>query len=267
MAEMHNQSNITGDEHMTMTTGEKNQVEQEVAEENDTSVAPKLLEPAAHLAPGTNAPATGTITPSGKSNMSDSASAEKAVEPIEEQKPRRPQGIVWVLVVLSILSSTFLFALDNTIVADIQPAIVERFGSISKLPWLSVAFLVAAAATNLVWGKMYAQFDAKILYLLCVFLFELGSAVCGAAPNINALIIGRAICGWGGAGMYTGVMTLLAVTTTEHERPTYIGFTGLTWGAGTVLGEFSNCMQLLPDRPVKFPWLISLRSNHWWRVY
>lgn len=53
---------------------------------------------------------------------------------------------------------------------------------------------------------------------------------------MDALIIGRAICGVGGAGMYLGVMTLLSVTTTEHERPTYIGFTGLTWGAGTVLG-------------------------------
>ena len=37
--------------------------------------------------------------------------------------------------------------------------------------------------------------------------------------------------------MYCGVMTLLSVTTTEHERPTYIGMTGLTWGAGTVLGK------------------------------
>ena len=36
--------------------------------------------------------------------------------------------------------------------------------------------------------------------------------------------------------MYTGVMTLLSVTTLEHERPTYFGLTGITWGAGTVLG-------------------------------
>ena len=88
------------------------------------------------------------------SNVSDNGSgdAEKAVEPAgEEKSPRDVHGLVWVLVVISILSSTFLFALDNTIVADVQPAIVDRFNSISKLPWLSVAFLVAAAATNLVW--------------------------------------------------------------------------------------------------------------------
>ena len=37
-------------------------------------------------------------------------------------------------------------------------------------------------------------------------------------------------------GRYIGVMTLLSVTTTEHERPVYISLTGLTWGLGTVLG-------------------------------
>ncbi|KAL8638513.1 MAG: hypothetical protein Q9228_004336 [Teloschistes exilis] len=180
----------------------------------------------------------GTMTPSGASDImnGDAASAEKAAHIAQEKSPRDVHGFVWVITVLSILSTTFLFALDNTIVADVQPAIVERFGSIEKLPWLSVAFLVAAAGTNLVWGKIYAQFDAKILYLICVFFFEAGSAICGAAPTIDALIIGRAICGFGGAGLYLGVMTLLSVNTTEHERPTYIGFTGLTWGAGTVLG-------------------------------
>ncbi|KAL8697937.1 MAG: hypothetical protein Q9201_006842 [Fulgogasparrea decipioides] len=193
------------------------------------------------LNPGTGQ-VPGTQTPSGASGVvSDSASAEKAAEPAKQEKPPRPvTGFLWVLIVISILSTTFLFALDNTIVADVQPAIIERFGSISKLPWLSVAFLVAAAGTNLVCqlrrGKIYAQFDAKILYLSSVFLFEAGSAICGAANTMDALIVGRAICGFGGAGLYLGVMTLLSVNTTEHERPMYIGFTGLTWGAGTVLG-------------------------------
>lgn len=72
------------------------------------------------------------------------------------------------------------------------------------------------------------QFNAKWTYILCVLLFELGSAICGAAPSMDALIIGRAICGVAGSGMYVGVMTLLAATTTIHERPMYISSTGLT---------------------------------------
>lgn len=161
---------------------------------------------------------------------------KQQVETTEEVPPRTISGVRWVIVVLAILSSTFLFALDNTIVADIQPVIVTHFDAVGKLTWLSVAFLIGAASTNLIWGKIFGQFNAKWMYIFCVTLFELGSAVCGAAPSIDALIIGRAICGVGGSGMYVGVMTLLAATTTIHERPMYVGGTGLTWGLGTVLG-------------------------------
>jgi len=72
-------------------------------------------------------------------------------DPKVEESPRTVKGFAWGLVVLAILSSTFLFALDNTVVADVQPAIVERFEDISKLPWLSVAFLLGTVSTILIW--------------------------------------------------------------------------------------------------------------------
>ena len=154
---------------------------------------------------------------------------EKQPKQEAEVPPRDITGWRWITVVLAILSSTLLFALDNTIVADIQPVIVEHFDSVSKLTWLIVEYLIGAAATNLVWGKVFGQFNAKWTYIFCVLLFEVGSAICGAAPTMDALIIGRAICGVGGSGAYMGVMTLLAATTTIHERPMYVGGTGLTW--------------------------------------
>lgn len=52
---------------------------------------------------------------------------------------------------MSILSCVFLFALDNTIVSDVQPAIVNEFGDLAMLPWLSVAFMLGAASTLLIW--------------------------------------------------------------------------------------------------------------------
>lgn len=64
---------------------------------------------------------------------------------------RNVKGILWFLIVLSILSSTFLFSLDNTIVADVQPSIVRQFDSTGKLPWLSVAFLLGATGSTLFW--------------------------------------------------------------------------------------------------------------------
>ena len=114
--------------------------------------------------------------------------------------------------VAGILASTFFFALDLTIVADIIPDIVEHFGAVEKLPWVSGTLLLASAGTINFWqvslshfhlispdfthrAKMFGQFDPKWLYVLCILGFDIGSAVCGAAPLMNALIIGRAVAG------------------------------------------------------------------------
>ena len=67
-------------------------------------------------------------------------------------------------------------------------------------------------------------------------LFEIGSALCGAAPKIDVLILGRSIAGWGGAGTYVGGINLLSAVTTAKERPLYIASTGLSYGFGSVLG-------------------------------
>jgi MFS family permease len=120
-----------------------------------------------------------------------------------------------------------------------------------SMPWPPTAIVPFIAVGMNVFLEMYhnvcpllvsagMQFNAKWTYILCVLLFELGSAICGAAPSMDALIIGRAICGVAGSGMYVGVMTLLAITTTIHERPMYISGTGLTWGLGTVLGPVTG---------------------------
>lgn len=61
-------------------------------------------------------------------------------------------------------------------------------------------------------------FPAKWFYIFNVLLFEIGSAVCGSAPNINALIVGRVIAGIGAVGIYTGALFLISVNTSEEER-------------------------------------------------
>ncbi|KAL5040885.1 hypothetical protein BDW71DRAFT_213607 [Aspergillus fruticulosus] len=144
--------------------------------------------------------------------------------------------VSWFLIVFSLLAALFLFALDNTIVANVQPDIIDTLGEIEKLPWISVAFAVGAIATDLPWGQAYVHFDSKALFLANVVIFETGSAVCGAAPTFNALIVGRAICGIGGIGIYLGVVNMVSAMTTEAQRPLYLGFVGLTWGIGTIPG-------------------------------
>lgn len=162
------------------------------------------------------------------------------VAPKKKKKKKRlttPQLLgQWFLAIVGLLASLLLYALDTTIVATIQPAIVTDFGRVDLVPWLAAAFALASAASTLPWSKAYGTFSAKKLFVGGTTLFMASSALCGAAPNINAFIVGRALLGIGGTGMYLGIMTILSVNTSEVERPRYLSMTGFFWGVGTVLG-------------------------------
>ncbi|CAJ2505539.1 Uu.00g129330.m01.CDS01 [Anthostomella pinea] len=156
------------------------------------------------------------------------------------QTPQAPtrqiRGLKWALVVCSILSSMLIYSLDSTITADLVPAISNDFGQPELLPWLSVGFIAGAAVALLPNGKLYAKFNAKWVYIINIVIFLAASALCGAAPSMNAIIVGRVILGVSGSAMYCGILTYLSALTDERERPAYLSFSGATWGLGTCLG-------------------------------
>lgn len=86
-----------------------------------------------------------TTTKSAEDLQSDHSAQSTAIP------ARRIKGLRWILIVIAVLSSAFLFALDTTIVADVQPGIIATFGEIYKLPWISVAFSLGTVCANLLW--------------------------------------------------------------------------------------------------------------------
>lgn len=54
---------------------------------------------------------------------------------------------------------------------------------------------------------------------MAITIFEIGSAVCGAAPTSEALIVGRAIAGLGSAGIFSGALIIVAYSIPLHQRP------------------------------------------------
>lgn len=61
-----------------------------------------------------------------------------------------------------------------------------------------------------IYGRIFSLFNIKWSFLFAVGIFELGSLICGIAPNSVALIIGRAIAGWGSAGILTGSFVVVS---------------------------------------------------------
>ncbi|KAF2740100.1 MFS general substrate transporter [Polyplosphaeria fusca] len=168
-----------------------------------------------------------------------SAESSLAVEPLTEEPPaptRQLSGFLWVLVIVSTVSSVFLFSLDNTIMANIRPSIVNSLGHIELLPWISVAYPMGQVGTSLLWGSLYRQFNNKWLFCSAMLVFEVGSAVIGSAQNMNSLIVGRVIAGIGGVGAYVGTTNIISAMTVPVERARYLSYIGMAWSLGTLLG-------------------------------
>lgn len=85
-------------------------------------------------------------------------------------------------------------------------------------------------------GKVYKFYPAKPLFLAGCALFEVGSAVCGSAPNSNVFIAGRAIAGLGSSGMLTGLMVIMFHTIPLQQRPMYQGVFGAVFAVASVVG-------------------------------
>lgn len=130
----------------------------------------------------------------------------------------------------------FIYSLDTTITADLVPSISNAFDSVPELPWLSVGFTAGAFVGLLPMGRLYAKFNVKYVYIISVVVFLASSALCGAAPNMTAMIFGRVFLGVAGSAMYCGIMTLITIFATDAERPLYFALCGLVWSVGTVLG-------------------------------
>jgi len=96
---------------------------------------------------------------------------------------------------------------DRVIIATAIPRITDDFNSVTDIGWYASAYLLTTCAFNLLFGKVYAFYSIKVTFLTTIALFEIGSAICGAAPNSVAFIIGRAIAGVGGSGVLTGVVS------------------------------------------------------------
>ncbi|KAI8210000.1 Aspyridones efflux protein [Colletotrichum sp. SAR 10_76] len=128
------------------------------------------------------------------------------------------------LIVLALCLSVFVMALDNSIIATAIPRITDEFNSLNDVGWYGSAYLLTTASFMLLFGKLFTFFSIKWFYLLAIALFELGSLICGTAPSSIALIVGRAIAGVGGAGIYVGSLIILTYSVPLEKRPIYTSF-------------------------------------------
>lgn len=154
----------------------------------------------------------------------------------EEDDFDYPTGWRLAVITLALCLSVFCMALDNTIIATAIPRITDQFKALNDVGWYGSSYLLTTCATQLLYGKFYTFYSIKWVYIIALGIFELGSLICGVAPNSTTLIIGRAIAGVGAAGIFSGAILIVASTVPLRQRPAYMGVIGGMYGIASVAG-------------------------------
>ncbi|KAF2272736.1 MFS general substrate transporter, partial [Westerdykella ornata] len=150
--------------------------------------------------------------------------------------PVYPPPAKLAVILASLYISIFLIALDRTIIGPAIPEITNKFNSISDIGWYGSAYMLTSCGFILFYGRIYTFFATKWVFLASIALFEIGSAVCGAAPSSKALIIGRSVAGVGSSGIYTGAVLIITEIVPLHKRPFINGLFGVCFGVASVAG-------------------------------
>ncbi|KAM0281787.1 hypothetical protein ACHAQH_003369 [Verticillium albo-atrum] len=154
----------------------------------------------------------------------------------EAEKNYQPKTLKFWLVMASNFVAMFLVALDRTIIATAIPRITDEFKSLGDIGWYGSAYMLTTAASQLLFGRIYKFYSPKLVYLASIVVFEIGSLLCGVAPNSPVLITGRAVAGFGSAGIFTGSMMILITIVPLHKRPMFQGVFGMVFGVAAVIG-------------------------------
>jgi EmrB/QacA subfamily drug resistance transporter len=146
------------------------------------------------------------------------------------------------LIVAAMLISTFMAAIEVTVISIAMPTIVAKLGGFSLFSWTFGIYLLTQAVMTPLYGRLADSFGRKAVYLWSTGLFLLGSLLCGLSWNMESLILFRAIQGIGGGALAPLATTIIGDVCKPEDRARVMGYGSGIWGiaalTGPLLGAF-----------------------------
>ncbi len=139
-------------------------------------------------------------------------------------------------ILISLMVTTGLVAIDATVLATAVPTIVNDLGDFALFPWLFSVYLLAQAVTVPIYAKLSDTFGRKPIILVGIGLFLLGSILCGFAWSMPALILFRAVQGLGAGAVQPMSITIAGDIYTVAERAKAQGYLASVWAVSSVVG-------------------------------
>ncbi|KAK1995284.1 major facilitator superfamily transporter [Colletotrichum falcatum] len=120
-----------------------------------------------------------------------------------------PTAVV-IKIVAILLVGTFTANADSSLVMATHPTIASEFDDLENSSWLFVAFALAGAATQTLYGKLSDVYGRRGLLMVAYTLFAIGCALVGVGRTMWQVVVGRVISGSGGSAL--NVLGLLLIT-------------------------------------------------------
>jgi len=139
-------------------------------------------------------------------------------------------------VLLGVMLSMGLIAIDATILATAVPSVVNDLGGFSQFPWLFSIFLLTQAVTVPIFAKLSDSYGRKPVVLAGIAVFGVASVLCGVAWSMPALIAFRALQGLGAGAIQPTCMTIVGDIYTLQERAKVQGYLASVWAISSVVG-------------------------------
>ncbi len=165
--------------------------------------------------------------------------------------PAARAGNKW-LIALAVMMAAVMEVLDMTIA---NVALDHIRGSLSagvdEAAWVLTSYIVTNAVVLPLTGWFGSYFGRKRFFLFCVVFFTLSSLLCGAAPNLELLVLFRILQGAGGGALMPMSQAILLETFPPKEHAKAMA----VWGLGMMLGPILG--------PILGGWITESYSWRW----
>lgn len=113
------------------------------------------------------------------------------------------------LILTGLIIGLIFAELDETVVSTAMPTIIRDLHGLALYGWVAGVYMLAATIFMPILGKLADIYGRKVIYLTCMGLFITGSIICGLAPSMTVLLIGRGIQGIGAGGLMPLAMVII----------------------------------------------------------
>ncbi|MET3697782.1 EmrB/QacA subfamily drug resistance transporter [Bacillus oleivorans] len=143
-------------------------------------------------------------------------------------------------ITLSLLITTFLAAIEVTIISTAMPQIVDSLGGFTLMSWVFAIYLLTTSVSTPIWGKLSDLFGRKKIFMIGVTLFLIGSIACGLSQNMGQLIFFRAIQGLGAGAINPVTFTIIADVYNFEQRAKIQGLVSSVWAIAGIFGPLAG---------------------------